>query len=312
MTRTLARFLTAAALLVLASAPRSAAQAQQDFSTVKIVTTKISDNFYALDGNGGRMGVQFGPDGVFVVDTQFAPLTDRLVAAIRQLSPAPIRFVVNTHVHGDHTGGNENFARLGATLLSRPQLRDRLAHPTAAAANGTVPPPAPEAALARITYDAKTVVHMNGEDIQLIPVPQAHTDGDTAVYFPKADALMTGDVFRSVGFPNIDRGNGGTLKGIVAGLDTYIAMAGPNTKILPGHGDITNRAAIVAHRAMLVTVRDRVAAMIKQGKSQEQIVAAKPTKEFDERVGNAAQSADRFVGQLYAELKASPRPKATR
>jgi glyoxylase-like metal-dependent hydrolase (beta-lactamase superfamily II) len=281
-----------------------AAQAQQDFSTVQIVTTKIGDNLYAIDGNGGRMGMQFGPDGVFVVDTQFAPLTDRIVAAMRQISPGPIRFVVNTHVHGDHTGGNENFAKLGATLMSRPMLRERLAKP-AAAANGTVPPPPPAAALPRVTYDARTTVYMNGEAIELIPLPGAHTDGDTAVRFPNSDALMTGDVFRSLGFPNIDRANGGTLKGIVAGLDTLIATAGPNTKILPGHGDITNRAALVTHREMLITVRDRVADQIKQGKTQEQIVAAKPTADFDQKVGNAAQSADRFVGQLYAELKAA-------
>jgi cyclase len=282
-----------------------AAQAPQDFSAVQIVPTKISDTLYALDGNGGRMGVQFGPDGIFVVDTQFAPLTDKLVAAIRQISPAPIRFVVNTHVHGDHTGGNENFAKLGATLMSRPMLRERLVKPSPAA-NGTTPPPAPPMALARVTYDSRTTVHMNGEAIELIPLPQAHTDGDTAVRFPNSDALMTGDVFRSVGFPNIDRNNGGTLKGIVAALDTLVSAAGPNTKVLPGHGDITNRAALVAHRDMLIAVRDRVSKLISEGKTQEQVVAAKPTAEFDQRVGNAAQSADRFVGQLYAELKGAP------
>ena len=305
------RILTVLLVVAVCSAGRLAAQGQ-DFSNVKIVTTRIADNFYALDGNGGRMGVQFGADGIFVVDTQFAPLTDRIVAAIRQLSPAPIRFVVNTHVHGDHTGGNENFAKLGATILSRPMLRERLARPTAPAANGQLPPPAPDGALPRVTNDSKTTVYMNGDAIQLIPIPGAHTDGDTAVYFPKADALMTGDVYRSTGFPNIDRANGGTLKGIVAGLDTYLAMAGPNTKILPGHGDIVDRAAVQAHRQMLLTIRDRVSALIKQGKTQEQILAAKVTKDYDEKVGNAAQSADRFVGQLYAELKPAPRTKATK
>ena len=284
-------------------AAQLAAQAQQDFSTVKIVTTKISDSLYALDGQGGRMGVQIGPDGIFVVDTQFAPLSDRLVAAIRQISPAPIRFVVNTHVHGDHTGGNENFAKLGATILSRPLLRERLAKPAAPAGGGAAPAPPPAAALPRITYDSRTTIYMNGEAIELIPLPGAHTDGDTAVRFPNSDALMTGDVYRSTGFPNIDRANGGTLKGITAGLDTIIATAGPNTKILPGHGDIVNRAAVVEHRAVLVAVRDRVAKMIQEGKTQEQIVAAKPTADFDQKVGNAAQSADRFVGQLYAELR---------
>jgi glyoxylase-like metal-dependent hydrolase (beta-lactamase superfamily II) len=307
MNRTARLAIAGALALVIAAAggrPIAAQAPQQDVSAVKIVTTKISNNFYALDGNGGRMGFQFGPDGIFVVDTQFAPLTERLVAAIREISPAPLKFVVNTHVHGDHTGGNENFARLGATILSRPQLRERLAKPSAPA-GGNAPAPAPAAALPRITYDAKTTVYMNGEAIELIPLNRAHTDGDTAVRFPNADALMTGDVFRSTGFPNIDRTNGGSLRGIVAGLDTIIATAGANTRILPGHGDITTRAAVVAHREMLLKVRDRVAELIKQGKTQEQIVAAKPTADFDQQVGNAAQSADRFVGQLYAELRGS-------
>jgi glyoxylase-like metal-dependent hydrolase (beta-lactamase superfamily II) len=301
--RTIARWLGIVVVALTASEIRNAAQAQQDFSQVKIVTTKISDSLYALDGQGGRMGVQVGPDGIFVVDTQFAPLSDRLVAAIRQISPAPIRFVVNTHVHGDHTGGNENFAKLGATILSRPLLRQRLANPAPPAAGGAPPAAAPAAALPRLTFDSRTTVYLNGEAIELIPLPGAHTDGDTAVRFPVADALMTGDVFRSVGYPNIDRANGGTLKGISDALDTLIQAAGPNTKVLPGHGDITNRAAIVAHRDMLVAVRDRVSKAIQAGQTQEQIVAAKPTAEFDQRTGNAAASADRFVGQLYAELR---------
>ena len=285
------------------SIERAVAQGQQDFSQVKIVTTKVADNLYALDGQGGRIGVQAGPDGIFVVDSQFAPLTDRIVAAIRQISPAPIRFVVNTHVHGDHTGGNENFAKLGATILSRPLLRQRLAKPSAPAAGCQPPAPAPAGALPTVTYDARTTVHMNGEAIELIPLPGAHTDGDTGVRFPNADALMTGDVFRSVGYPNIDRNNGGTLTGMLDALNTLIAAAGPNTKVLPGHGDITNRAALVAHRDMAIAVRDRVSKLIQEGRTQEQIVAAKPTKDYDERTGNAAQSADRFVGQLYAELR---------
>ena len=278
-----------------------AAPAQQDFSTVKITTAKITDSFYALEGQGGRMGVQVGPEGVFLVDSQFGPLSERLIAAIRQISPAPLRFLVNTHVHGDHTGGNENFAKAGATILARPLLRDRLMKPAAPAA-GAAPAPAPAAALPVITYDARTVVHLNGEAIELVPLPLAHTDGDTAIRFPNADALMTGDVFRSVGYPNIDRTNGGSLKGLLDALDTLTRLAGPNTKVLPGHGDITNRAAIAAHREMVVVMRDRVAKLIKEGRTQEQIVASKPTADYDARVGNAAASADRFVGQLYAEL----------
>ena len=290
------------AMLTVATPAPVSAQAQQDFSKVEITTTKISDSLYALDGQGGRMGVQVGPNGIFLVDSQFAPLSDKLVAAIKQVSPVPMRFLVNTHVHGDHTGGNENFAKLGVTIMSRPMLRQRLAKPSAPAAGGATPAPAPAGALPVVTYDSRSTVHLNGEAIELIPLPFAHTDGDTAVKFPNSDALMTGDVFRSVGYPNIDRNNGGSLKGMLEAFNTLIEAAGPNTKVLPGHGDITNRAGIVAHRDMAVAVRDRVAKLMKDGRTLPEIVAAKPTADFDQRTGNAAQSADRFVGQIYAEL----------
>jgi len=208
-------------------------------------------------------------------------------------------------VHPDHTSGDENFAKMGVTLLSRTNLPKRLAEPVAGA-NGR--PAMPHAALPIITYDAPLVIHMNGEDIQIIPLPPAHTDGDTAVKFPVADVLMTGDVFRSIGYPNIDLNNGATLKGMIDALQV-IDASGPNTKVVPGHGDITTKAAMVEHRAMAVTVRDRVAKLVKDGKTQEQAVAAKPTADFDAKVGNAPASADRFVTQIYTELK---RTNATR
>ena len=278
---------------------------QQDFSQVKIVATKINNNFFTLDGQGGRMGVLTGPDGVFIVDAQFAPLTERLVASIRQVSNAPLKLLVNTHVHGDHTGGNENFAKQGVTIMSRPKLRERLAKPSPPAGGGQAPAPAPAGALPVIVFDSRTTVNMNGETVHLIPLPVAHTDGDTAVFFENANVLMTGDVYRSIGYPNIDRANGGTLAGILAALQTLIDTAGPATRVAPGHGDLTNRAGIQSHRDMAVTVRDRVQKMMTQGMTMEQIVAAKPTKDFDDKVGNAAMSADRFVGQVYTELRGS-------
>jgi glyoxylase-like metal-dependent hydrolase (beta-lactamase superfamily II) len=227
------------------------------------------------------------------------------VAALGQIAPGQkIRLLVNTHVHGDHTGGNENFAKLGAVIMSQPNLRARLLKP-APGANGQPTPPSPAAALPVVTYTQRFTVQMNGEDVQIIPLPPSHTDGDSAVRFPSADVLSTGDVFRSIGFPNIDRGNGGTLKGMLESMNTFIEIAGPNTKVAPGHGDVTNRAALVAHRDMIVTVRDRVAKGIMEGKTVEQVVASKPTADFDEKVGNAMASADRFVQQVYAELKPS-------
>lgn len=269
------------------------APAPPDFSKVEIKSTKIAGNFYTLEGQGGTIGVLAGPDGIFVVDSQFAPLTEKIVAAIKQISPSPIRFLVNTHVHGDHTGGNENFAKLGVTLLSRDQLRTRLAG---------APKPAPAAALPVITYDGPVTVHMNGEDIQLIPVLTAHTDGDTMIRFANANVLMTGDFYRSVGYPFFDRANGGTLKGLIASLSLVVERAGPDTKIIPGHGPIVDKAAVAAHRDMIVAVQDKVAALVKQGKTADEIVAAKPTADFDATVPQAATTSERFVRALQAEM----------
>ncbi|HLX43250.1 MAG TPA: MBL fold metallo-hydrolase [Bryobacteraceae bacterium] len=283
-------------ILTLALCALASAQ-QPDFSKVQIKTTKVSDSLYTLDGQGGTIGVLAGPDGVFMVDSQFAPLSDKIVAAIRQISDRPIRFMVNTHVHGDHTGGNENFGKLGVTIISREPLRNRLAHP---AAPGT---PAPPAALPIITYTGTMTFHMNGEDIQLIPIPAAHTDGDTMVRFVHADVIMTGDFFRSVQYPNIDRANGGSLNGMLDGLGQIIARSGPNTKIIPGHGPTVDRMAIMSHRDMILAVRDRVAKLVAQGKSQDEVLAAAPTADFDSKIPNSKETTQRFVTQLYAELK---------
>jgi glyoxylase-like metal-dependent hydrolase (beta-lactamase superfamily II) len=273
-----------------------------DFSKVEIKSTKIAPSFWVLEGQGGAIGVFAGSDGILMVDSQFAPLHDKIVAALRQISNAPIRFLVDTHVHGDHTGGNEAFGRMGVTILARPELRERLAHP-APAASGTPTPPAAAAALPVITYDAPTTIHLNGEDIQLIPVRAAHTDGDTMVFFPTQKVLMTGDFFRSLGYPNIDRANGGSLKGMLAGIGAAIGLCGPDTKVVPGHGAITDRNGLTAHRDMILALRDRVAQQIQLGKTLDQVVASHPTADYDSKVPGVAQTNDRFVGQLYAELK---------
>jgi cyclase len=279
--------------------------AQQDFSQVQIKTTKIGGNFYTLEGSGGTIGVLAGPDGVLMVDAQFAPLSDRIVAAIKQISDGRIRFLVNTHVHGDHTGGNENIGKLGATIMARENLRARLMKP-APLANGQPGVPTAAVGLPVVTYDAPIVFHMNGEDVQPIPVPVAHTDGDTMVYFPNTNVIMTGDFYRSTGYPNIDRANGGTMNGMLAGFDAIITLARPDTKIIPGHGAIVDKTAVAAHKAMMEGVRDKVAPLVRQGKTQEEVVAAKLTAEFDSKVtGATPMTADRFVGQLYQELKSS-------
>jgi len=276
--------------------------AQQDFSKVQIKTTKLASNLYSLEGQGGAIGVLTGPDGVLMVDSQFAPLTERIVAAIKAVDQGPIRYLINTHVHGDHTGGNANLGAMGVTIIARPQLRARLEKP-GPTATGTPGTPAPAAALPRLTYDdAPMTLYMNGEQVQLIPIPVAHTDGDTLVKFVNADVIMTGDFYRSTGYPNIDRANGGTLTGMLAGLNKILELSGPATRILPGHGAIVDKAAVAAHRDMIIGIRDKMAPMVKKGMTAEQIAAAKPTSEYDAKMGDSGTTGARFVGQLYAEL----------
>ena len=190
---------------------------------------------------------------------------------------------------------------MGVTIIARPQLRARLEkpNPSATGAPGT---PAPPAALPRLTYDAPMTFHMNGEQVQLVPIPAAHTDGDTLVKFVNADVIMTGDFYRSTGYPNIDRANGGTLTGMLAGLNKIIELAGPTTRIIPGHGAIVDRGRGAPHRDMIIGVRDKIAPMVKKGMTVEQVTAAKPTADYDAKVVDIGTTGDRFVGQLYAEL----------
>ena len=285
-------------LLVAFAAMAISASAQQpDFSKVEIKTTKYTDKFYTLEGQGGMIGILTGPDGVFMVDTQFAPLSEKIAAAVKKASEGkPIRYIVNTHVHPDHTGGNENFQKMGAVLISRDQLRARLARPAGNAAA------APAGALPMLTYQGQMTFHMNGENIQLRGMPPAHTDGDTLVRFPGQDIIMTGDFYRSVGYQNIDRANGGTLVGMLDALGQVVALAGPNTKIIPGHGPTVDRMAVMAHRDMIVAVRNKVAQMIREGKDAKAILAANPTSDYDSKIDQAAMTKERFINQLYAEL----------
>jgi cyclase len=279
------------------------AAAQTDYSKVQIETVKLAPNFYVLNGQGGAIGVLTGSDGVLMVDSQFAPLTEKIVAAIKQVSNAPIKFLINTHVHPDHTGGNENLGKMGVTIFAREELRNRLAHP-APAANGTPGTPAPAAALPVITYSSPLTFHMDGEEVEAIPIPRAHTDGDTLVRFRNANVIMIGDYFRSLGYPNIDRANGGSLNGMLAGLDTAIKLCDANTKVVPGHGAIVDRNGLIAHRDMIIAIRDKIAPMVSQGKSLDDVMAAKPTADYDAKVPGGDTTIARFVGQVYAELKA--------
>ncbi len=264
----------------------------RNFDDVEITTTQLDDNLYYLQGAGGQIGVLAGPDGVLMVDTQFAPLTDRIVAAIREISTEPIKFALNTHVHGDHSGGNSNLAAMGVTVMTRDELRAGLA--------GSANPPE---RLPMVTYDGPVTFHMNGEIARAIPVPVAHTNGDTMVYFENADVLMTGDFYRSEGYPNIAIQNGGSLEGMLFGLGRVIGNSGPDTRILPGHGPIVDRDEVRAHRDMMLVLMGQVQERLNQGMTEDQIVAAGLTDVFDSEVRNPGTTNERFIRQLVQELR---------
>ena len=260
--------------------------AQQDFSSVDIIPHHVAGSVYYLEGRGGNIGLSIGEDGIIMIDDQFAPLTEKIVAAIRSLSDGEIRFLINTHVHGDHTGGNENLGNMGVLILARDEIRVRLAQQ------------APAAALPVLTYSDAITIHLNGEEVYAFPVPPAHTDGDTFIHFKDSDVVHTGDVFRTTAFPVIDTNNGGTLKGTLEALGRLIGAAGPNTKILPGHGVVSNREDVTGFRDMVLDVSGQVEELLARNMSYEQVAAADPTAAYNAQYGDP----DRFLRALYTQL----------
>ncbi len=276
--RTLFALVSPLALLAAhtaASAPGGAAPRplQPDFSAVQIKVHQVAGNFYYLEGQGGNVGVLVGDDGVLMIDDQFAPLTEKLIAAVKTISKKPIKLLVNTHVHGDHTGGNENIGKMGIEIIAQDNVRARLIK----GVNGA--PPAPAVALPVVTYGDAIALHFDGEDLEVAKLPPAHTDGDSYIKLTKADVIHVGDVFRTVGYPIVDGANGGTVKGTLAALQKIVDMAGPNTKILPGHGVVSTRDdSRRVSRPRWRACRRRVCDMIKQGMTLEQVLAAKPDR----------------------------------
>jgi cyclase len=283
-----------AAHTALGQAPAApAAPAQPDFAAVQIKVHKVASNFYYLEGQGGNVGVLVGDDGVLMIDDQFAPLTAKLIAAVKTISKKPVKMLVNTHVHGDHTGGNENIGKMGIEIIAHDNVRARLIK----GVNGA--PPSPAVALPVVTFGDGLALHFDGEDLEVGKLPPAHTDGDSYIKLTKADVIHVGDVFRTVGYPIVDGPNGGTVKGTLAALQKIIDMAGPSTKILPGHGVVSTREDIVAFRDMVASLQTKVSDMIKQGMTLEQVMAAKPTADLDAKLG----SPDRFLTLFYNALK---------
>lgn len=284
------RELLAALVASVCLAVTPALAQERDFSAVEIIPHHVAGSVYYLEGAGGNIGLSVGEDGVVMIDDQFAPLTDKIVAAIGEINDGDIRFVINTHVHGDHTGGNENLGRMGVLILARDEVRVRLSESVSGDA------------LPVLTFSESVTIHLNGEEVHAFAVPPAHTDGDSYVHFKGSDVIHAGDIFRTVGYPFIDLNNGGTLAGLVDSLDLLIELAGPDTKIIPGHGVVSGEGAVMEVRDMVTDVAGRVESLVGRGMNYEQVVAAKPTADYDERYGDP----ERFLSAVYAELGGQP------
>lgn len=271
---------------LLAAVAAYAQRGDVDWDAVEIDTHHVRGTVHYVSGRGGNIGLSVGEDGVLMIDDQFAPLTDRILAAIRGISNGDIRFVINTHVHGDHTGGNENLGRMGLLIMAQDRVRQRLAERL------------PAVALPVLTYSEDVTIHLNGEVVHIFPVPASHTDGDSVIHFRDSDVMVVGDVFRTVAFPVIDRNSGGNLPGTIETLGIIAGRAGPDTLIVPGHGEVSRRADVVEFRDMAIDVADRVAALVEQGLTLEQVTAAAPAAAYESRWGDP----ERFLTAVYAEL----------
>jgi len=305
--------MTIKALIALAAAilaaPSAFAQAQPtppvgpDFANIEVKTFDLGNDTFMLEGAGGNVTVAIGKDGIIMVDGQFAPMHDKLKAAIEAKSRLPIKYLINTHHHGDHTGGNAPFAADGVTVVGHDNLKAMLAAGTTSNTTGVKVPAVSPEALPKITYDTKTEVKVDGRTAQLTHPVAAHTGGDTYVYFADANVLSTGDTVTSNRYPNIDWLNGGNIKGMIEASDAYLALANDQTRIVPGHGPLADKAKVAEFRAMLVTARDRMAKLVEDGKSEEDVQALKPFADLDKTWAQNEQAAKNFVRVVYRSLK---------
>ncbi len=280
-----------------------AAAQDQDFSKVQMKVTKVAGNVYVLEGAGGNIGASVGDDGIVIVDDQFAPLAEKIQAALKGITDKPVRFIINTHYHGDHTGGNAYFQKQ-APIIAHDNVRKRL-ESGGSAGNGSsihmdVKPAAKEA-LPIITFDHDVTVHLNGEDIRALFFPAGHTDGDSIIFFPKSNVVHMGDDFVTYGFPFIDVVSGGSINGMIDGVEKVIAQVPPDVKIIPGHGPVSTLDDVRAYLTMLKETRAVVEKALKEHKTLDQMKQAKLLDPWKKYSGDFVNE-DTFLETLYNSL----------
>lgn len=282
-----------AVLLTAGLTATATATAQQ------IDSVEVTENIHMLTGDGGNIGVLIGADGTFMIDDKFAPLTEAVLAKVSELGGATPKFLLNTHYHGDHTGGNENLGTAGSLIVAHENVRKRLAEGTSIKDFDIVTPAQTGAALPVITFSREMRVHLNGETIDIVHLPAAHTDGDSFVHFVDANVIHSGDVVFNGFYPYIDTDHGGTLKGVIAAVDTLLALANDDTRIIPGHGPLARKADVAAYRDMLTTVLERLGKLKAAGKSAAEIVAEKPLADLEAEWGDGNFTGDVWIGLIY-------------
>ncbi len=279
------------------------AGAQADrFDKVEIKTTRLTQNLYLLEGEGGNIGVSAGDDGIFIIDDQFAPLTARILAAIKAISDKPLRFLINTHWHFDHTGGNENLGKAGVVIVAHDNVRKRLSTKTAIDFFKSSYGPTAAIGLPVITFKDTMTFHLNGDEATALHVPNAHTDGDSIIHFRNANVVHMGDTYFNGLYPFIDTGTRGSVKGMIAAANRVLAIADDTTKIIPGHGPLSNKLELKTYRDMLAAVHANVARLVKARKTLAQVIAAKPTKDYDAKWGNGFLKPDAFIEIVYTSV----------
>jgi cyclase len=282
-------------LFAAASALAALAVAQgPDFEKVQIKTEKVAEGIWVLAGAGGNIAVSAGADGVFLVDDEWAPMTPKVKAAVAAISDRPLRFILNTHWHPDHTGGNKDLGEAGALIVAHDNVRLRMSTDQFIEAMGMKFAPSPARALPVVTFNDAVTLHLNGDDVEAFHVPPAHTDGDAIVHFRRAGVVHMGDLFFNGMYPFVDLSSGGSFEGYIAAADRALAL-GEGTRIIPGHGPVGTRADLRAYRDMLVTVRDRVKPLVQAGKTPAEVVAARPLADLDAKWGQGFMKPEQFL-----------------